>query len=115
MKSENMLRYSILDPTGNITAIVESPVEIARQPELASRIMRLRPEVEQVGFLSVPDDEGLPALRMAGGRVLRQRLHECGRACSDPAGAFARGAASARLRRGKARCGASAAQRLGKL
>ena len=50
MKSENMLRYSILDPTGNITAIVESPVEIARQPELASRIMRLRPEVEQVGL-----------------------------------------------------------------
>ena len=67
MKSENMLRYSILDPTGNLTAIVESPVEIARQPELASRIMRLRPEVEQVGFLSVPDGEGLPALRMAGG------------------------------------------------
>ena len=67
MKSENMLRYSILDPTGNITAIVESPVEITRQPELASRIMRLRPEVEQVGFLSVPDGEGLPALRMAGG------------------------------------------------
>ena len=36
-----MLRYSILDPTGNITAIVESPVEIASQPSVAGAIMRV--------------------------------------------------------------------------
>jgi len=64
-----MLRYSILDPTGNITAIVESPVEIARQPSTAAAIMRRHPEVEQVGFLQdVPDSKNVwAALRMAGG------------------------------------------------
>ena len=67
MENENALRCSILDPTGNITAIAESPVEIARQPSVAAAIIRRCPEVEQVGFLSVPDGEGLPALRMAGG------------------------------------------------
>ena len=64
-----MLRYSILDPTGNITALVESPVEITRQPLTAAAIMRRHPEVEQVGFLrSVSDGDNVRAeLRMAGG------------------------------------------------
>lgn len=64
-----MLRYSILDPTGNITALVESPVEIARQPSAAAAIMRRHPEVEQVGFLrDVSNAESVRAeLRMAGG------------------------------------------------
>jgi len=62
-----MLRYSILDPTGNITAIVESPVEIDRQPSTAAAIMRRHPEVEQVGFLRPGSGEELPELRMAGG------------------------------------------------
>ena len=69
MKNENVLRCSILDPTGNITAIVESPVEIARQPSVAAAIMRRCPEVEQVGFLRMlPEDGSAQAeLRMAGG------------------------------------------------
>ena len=50
-----MMRYSILDPTGNITALVESPVDPAAQPEAAREIMRLHPEVEQVGFLRIPE------------------------------------------------------------
>ena len=62
-----MLRYSILDPTGNITAIVVSPVEIDRQPSTAAAIMRRHPEVEQVGFLRPENGEELPELRMAGG------------------------------------------------
>ena len=64
-----MLRYSILDPTGNITAIVETSVDVARQPSIADAIMRRHPEVEQVGFLqSVSDGENARAeLRMAGG------------------------------------------------
>jgi len=64
-----MLRYSILDPTGNITAIVESPVEIASQPSTAAALMRRHPEVEQVGFLrGVSDGDNVWAeLRMAGG------------------------------------------------
>ena len=69
MRNESVLCYSILDPTGNITAIVESPVEIARQPAVAAAIMRRHPEVEQVGFLrSGFDGENVWAeLRMAGG------------------------------------------------
>ena len=39
----NPVRYSILDPTGNITALVESPVEPERQPELAAELMRRHP------------------------------------------------------------------------
>ena len=65
------VRYSILDPTGNITALVESPVEPERQPELAAELMRRHPEAEQVGFVRFPDspeEGGAQAdLRMAGG------------------------------------------------
>ncbi len=65
------VRYSILDPTGNITALVESPVEPEGQPELAAELMRRHPEVEQVGFVRFPDspEEGgaQAGLRMAGG------------------------------------------------
>ena len=59
--------YSILDPTGNITALVESPVERAQYQTAAAVIMRLHPEVEQVGFLLPIGMDGLPALQMAGG------------------------------------------------
>jgi len=69
MENEAVLQCSILDPTGNITAIVESPVDIACQPAAAARIMRRYPEVEQVGFLRrLPDGSPVCAeLRMAGG------------------------------------------------
>ncbi len=56
-----MLRYSIFDPTGNITALVESAVPDADRPAAAAKIMRLHPEVEQVGFVRGE------SLRMAGG------------------------------------------------
>jgi diaminopimelate epimerase len=58
------IKYSILDPTGNITALVESPVEADQQPALAAKLMQFHPEVEQVGFV---DFNSHPALRMAGG------------------------------------------------
>lgn len=69
------LRYGIFDPTGNVTALVASAVEPARQPDVAASIMGRHPEVEQVGFLRqttpAPDaSTGEPAaleLRMAGG------------------------------------------------
>ena len=58
--------YTVLDPTGNITILVTSPVEISLQPSVASKLMELVPEAEQVGFLS--EAEGCDiALRMAGG------------------------------------------------
>ena len=61
------IQYSVFDPTGNITALVESDVETGLQPSVAARIMERRPEVEQVGFVRFsPGGEGL-SLRMAGG------------------------------------------------
>ena len=60
------VEYTVLDPTGNITILVTSSVEISLQPSVASKLMELVPETEQVGFLS--EAEGCDiALRMAGG------------------------------------------------
>ena len=61
------LHYCLFDPTGNITALVESAVEVPDQPAVANGIMCRHPEVEQVGFLSLPAFPALPYLRMAGG------------------------------------------------
>lgn len=62
------MRYSILDPTGNITALVESHVDVDTQPVVATDIMHKHPEVEQVGFVRFTPDERIQAhLRMAGG------------------------------------------------
>lgn len=69
------MRYSILDPTGNITALVEESVAVERQPALAAQIMALHPQVEQVGFVRLglrEDAQGSETLvagelRMAGG------------------------------------------------
>ncbi len=59
-------RISILDPTGNITALVEADVAVEQQPAFAAQVMAAHPEVEQVGFVRI-----LPSvqaeLRMAGG------------------------------------------------
>ena len=64
--------YSILDPTGNITALVESTVPVSRQPEAAAGIMARHPEVEQVGFVTFTgfteqEPSAAAHLRMAGG------------------------------------------------
>ncbi len=67
------LKYDIFDPTGNITALVETAVDIVMQPAVASHIMELEPDVEQVGFLTFDSGSGSPegnvpvSLRMAGG------------------------------------------------
>ena len=59
------LNYTILDPTGNITALVETPTGLSDQPDTAAEIMSLHPEVEQVGFVDFTSET--PSLRMAGG------------------------------------------------
>ncbi len=59
------LRYTLLDPTGNITLLAESAVPETDQPETALRLMELEPSTEQVGFVSF-SDHGV-RLRMAGG------------------------------------------------
>ena len=85
---ENKIQYCIFDPTGNITALVETPVDIANQPAVASRIMELEPDVEQVGFVTYVNDEALAeggapvGLRMAGGEF-------CGNATMCAAALFA--------------------------
>ncbi len=67
------MEYCVFDPTGNITALVETAVDIADQPAAAARIMDLEPDVEQVGFVTYADDDAAAAgeapvsLRMAGG------------------------------------------------
>jgi len=59
--------YVLMDPTGNLTALVTDPAPAARQPELAAALMAAEPSCEQVGFVS-PGAEGADvALRMAGG------------------------------------------------
>ena len=67
-KEKNTLRYSIFDPTGNITALVESPVDESEQRAVAASIMARHAAVEQVGFVRLPGEKSAPAaLRMAGG------------------------------------------------
>lgn len=63
------LDYTILDPTGNITILVETLVPAASQPFCAFELMREVRSAEQVGFVAEPP-AGTPydfALRMAGG------------------------------------------------
>ena len=55
------IKYYLINPTGNITIISDTPVEPALQPEIAKKLMELEPTAEQVGFLNGS------SLRMAGG------------------------------------------------
>jgi len=93
------IEYSILDPTGNITALAETQVEPKDQPAVAAEIMGLNPDVEQVGFVTFADADGFaenggaaggqtPApdgaavrLRMAGGEF-------CGNAAMSAAALY---------------------------
>lgn len=62
------IKYSIFDPTGNITALVETRTPNAEQPAVADEIMKAHPQVEQVGFVYFVPGRPVPALlRMAGG------------------------------------------------
>jgi diaminopimelate epimerase len=80
------IEYCVFDPTGNITALVETAVAVADQPAAAARIMELEPEVEQVGFISYADraeaGRAQVSLRMAGGEF-------CGNATMCAAALFA--------------------------
>ena len=58
----------IIDPSGNITLIVETPVPRESQSRIAAQLMQRLPEVEQVAFMqppSYPDTD--IAVRMMGG------------------------------------------------
>jgi len=74
------IRYALLDPTGNLTVLVESAVPAESQPLVARQIMDHEPEAEQVGFVSSAG--GSVSLRMAGGEF-------CGNATMSTAALFA--------------------------
>lgn len=64
----SIIEYSVWDPTGNITALVETDVEQENRTAAATELMRLEPSVEQVGFVSFKGDNTCDVkLRMAGG------------------------------------------------
>jgi len=61
------LSYTVFDPTGNITILVQTPVPAAEQPCVAEALMAREPQCEQVGF-RMPDTPGADiTVRMAGG------------------------------------------------
>lgn len=75
-KERLSIRYSIWDPSGNVTALAEMKSlmpggEVGSSlAEIAAQIMKKHPEVEQVGFVRdiTPPEEGIRAeLFMAGG------------------------------------------------
>ena len=62
------ITYSLFDPSGNTTILVETPVPVEDQPAVASALMKAEPSAEQVGFVSAPAQSGCDInLRMAGG------------------------------------------------
>lgn len=78
-----IISYSIFDPTGNITLLVETPVPREKQPGIAGYLMSREPEAEQVGFIEAPSSAGaLARLQMAGGEF-------CGNAAISLAGLLA--------------------------
>ena len=75
------VHYHIFDPTGNVTALAETPVPVALQPAVGAALLRAEAAAEQAGFLS--EGEGCDiALRMAGGEF-------CGNATMSAAAFFA--------------------------
>ncbi len=76
------IRYALLDPTGNKTILVLTPVLPEEQPCAARQIMEREPEAEQAGFVALsPDGRGI-GLRMAGGEF-------CGNAAMSAAVLYA--------------------------
>lgn len=59
------IEYYIINPTGNITALVTSNVQIEKYNIVSKKIMELYPDVEQVGFVNLTENS--PNLRMSGG------------------------------------------------
>ena len=74
-----ILDYYIVDPTGNITALVLSKTDTKYYSDISSIIMSEHPNVEQVGFVDFSCST--PKLRMAGGEF-------CGNATISTAALF---------------------------
>ncbi len=59
------LSYVLMNPSGNVTLLVTTPVSVGDRPFVASELMRQEPQAEQVGYLS-SGNSGI-RLDMAGG------------------------------------------------
>lgn len=70
---------AVLDPAGNVTAIVSSDVPAAERARVAAQILRL-PElgIEQVAFLTAPRSGGEIRLEMMGGEFCGNALRCAG-------------------------------------
>lgn len=63
-----MLTVTVLNPGGNITALISEEVPRIDQPGIAQRIMKRDPTIEQVGFIERPtSSEAQVRLQMMGG------------------------------------------------
>ena len=77
------VEYYKLDPTGNVTLIVKTPVPREDQCNVAGKLMQLDKEAEQVGFLEKPLHKNAALrLQMMGGEF-------CGNATISAASVFA--------------------------
>ena len=62
------IEYWKVDPTGNITLIVETPVPRESQSRIAAELLRRDNDAEQVGFFEAPEKAGARLrLQMMGG------------------------------------------------
>ena len=77
------LHYYKVDPTGNITLLITSPVPREVRREVAALLMKREEDAEQVGFLEAPGNSGcVLRLQMAGGEF-------CGNASISAAALYA--------------------------
>lgn len=63
------LEYYVINPTGNMTILVTTPVPVGEQPRLAEELLWKEKSAEQVGFVreATAADRADIVLRMAGG------------------------------------------------
>lgn len=80
------ISYFFLDPSKNMTALVETPVEISKQPEIAAAVMKAEPACEQVGFISEGRNGSDISLRMAGGEFCGNAAMSAAVLCSEACG-----------------------------
>lgn len=75
------VNYFLCNPTGNITALVESEVKVELHSKIGEMILAKEPTCEQVGFILPPENGSDITLRMAGGEF-------CGNATMSVAAFF---------------------------
>lgn len=77
------MKYTVADPSGNITLLIESPCEPEKRCETALKLMKAVPSAEQAGFIGPGDGECDVTLYMSGGEF-------CGNAAMSAAALYCR-------------------------